>query len=92
VRRYWIRFGRRVEVLRPYFPGYCFTRIELQWPGQCPGVIRLVKIGDEPAHVPDEVIDAIRRCERGAIDTPRPEDARALKIGDRLGRDAIAFS
>jgi transcription antitermination factor NusG len=85
VRRYWIRHHHRVEVLRPYLPGYCFTRIELQWPRQCPGVIRLVKIGDEPARVPDEVIDAIRRLERdGAIDPPQREDAKALKIGDRV--------
>jgi hypothetical protein len=41
------------------------TRIELQWHGvkQRPGVIRLVRIGnDEPAHVPDKVIDALARA------------------------------
>jgi len=37
----WHRFGRRINVRQPYFPGYCFTRIELQRHGvkQCPGVI-----------------------------------------------------
>jgi hypothetical protein len=29
VRHYWIRYGRRVEVLRPYFAAYCFTRSEV---------------------------------------------------------------
>ena len=29
-RHYWHRWGRRVEHLAPLFPGYCFTRIELQ--------------------------------------------------------------
>ncbi|HEY2530136.1 MAG TPA: transcription termination/antitermination NusG family protein [Xanthobacteraceae bacterium] len=63
IRRHQLR-DRRVEVLTPRFPGYCFTRIELQWHElhQCPGVIRLVKSGsDEPTHVPDEVIAAIRK-------------------------------
>jgi transcription antitermination factor NusG len=66
------RYNRRVEITRPFFPGYCFTRIELQWHDvrHCPGVIGLVKIGgDEPVPVPDEVIAAIRKRERnGAID------------------------
>jgi hypothetical protein len=45
-------------------------------------VIRLVKSGDEPTHVPDEVIAAIRRRERnGAIDLPKK---RGLKTGDRV--------
>jgi hypothetical protein len=36
------RKGRRVEVLLPLFPGYLFTRIELQWRGvrRCPDVIK----------------------------------------------------
>lgn len=66
-------------------PRLRFTRIELQWYElhQCPGVIRLVKSGgDEPTHVPDEVIDAIRKRERnGAIDPPKK---RGLKTGDRV--------
>jgi transcription antitermination factor NusG len=45
-------------------------------------VIRLLKSGDEPTHVPDEVIAAIRRRERnGAIDLPKK---RGLKTGDRV--------
>jgi hypothetical protein len=46
----WHRFGRRIQVRAPYFPGYCFTRIELQWHNvkQCPGVIRVGQ-GRRPA-------------------------------------------
>jgi transcription antitermination factor NusG len=89
VRRYQIRWHRRIETLRPYFPGYGFTRIELQWHSikQVPGVIRVVQIGaDEPARVPDEVIDALRARERdGAIDPPEEKSSRRLpKVGDRL--------
>jgi len=55
-----------VKHCRRYFPGYLFTRIELQWRGVrlSPGVIKLVMSGDEPSHVPDEVIAEIRK--RGA--------------------------
>lgn len=81
VRRYQVRYHRRVETLRPYFSGYCFTRIELQWHDvkECPGVIRLVRSWghDEPVHVPDEVIDALRKRERdGAIDLPNEKRGR----------------
>lgn len=59
VRNHAVRFHRRVELLRPYFPGSttCFVRVELQWHGvkQCPGVIRMVRVGaDEPVRVADE--------------------------------------
>jgi transcriptional antiterminator RfaH len=78
IRQRGVRYGRRVEVLTPLFPSYCFTRIELQ----CPGVIRLIKNGEEPAHVPDEIIAAIRRRERnGAIDLPKK---RGPRTGDRV--------
>jgi transcriptional antiterminator RfaH len=86
----WHRFGRRINVRAPYFPGYIFTRIELQWHGvrQCPGVIRVVRSWghDEPTHVPDEVIDALRARERdGAIDLPNGKHARKNpRVGDRL--------
>jgi len=33
VRHHWVRYHRSIEVLRPYFPGYRFARIELQWHG-----------------------------------------------------------
>ncbi len=76
-------------MLRPYFPGYCFTRIELQWHSvrECPGVVRLVRIGgDEPVHVPDDVINALRARERnGAIDPPEEKRRRKNpRIGDRV--------
>jgi transcription antitermination factor NusG len=80
------RTRRRRTRVTPLFPGYCFTRIELQWHAirQCPGVIRVVRCGgDEPSHVPDEIIDEIRSREhRGAIDLRR--ERKRLKAGDRV--------
>jgi transcriptional antiterminator RfaH len=75
--------GRRLTVLSPLFPGYLFTRIELQWRDVrlCPGVIKLVMSGEEPSHVPDEIIAEIRKRERnGAIELPK----HRLQHGDRM--------
>jgi hypothetical protein len=47
----------------------------------CPGVVRLVMDGLQPARVPDAVIEGIRGRERnGAVELPR----RLLKSGDRV--------
>jgi transcriptional antiterminator RfaH len=60
-----------------------FVAIELQWHAArwCPGVIRLVMDGLQPAKVPDAVIEEIRGRERnGAVELPK----RALRYGDRV--------
>jgi transcriptional antiterminator RfaH len=67
----------------PLFPGYTFLLIQLQWHAArwCPGVVRLVMDGLQPAKVPDAVIDEIRsRQHKGAIELPK----RMLKSGDRV--------
>jgi transcriptional antiterminator RfaH len=65
------------------FPGYAFVVIELQWHAArwCPGVVRLVMDGLQPAKVPDAVIEEVRGRERnGAVELPK----RALRRGDRV--------
>jgi transcriptional antiterminator RfaH len=68
----------------PLFPGYLFVRIELQWSKAqwAIGVTRLIFNGDRPAAVPDQVVDALRRQERGGFVRlpPQPKYRR----GDRL--------
>jgi transcriptional antiterminator RfaH len=62
--------GRREDIEAPLFPGYAFVAIELQWHAArwCPGVIRLVMDGLQPARVPDAVIEEIHGRERnGAV-------------------------
>jgi transcriptional antiterminator RfaH len=56
----------RARKIRPYFPGYLFVNIEsgsavtaeLHW---LPGVAGWVRFGDEPAVVPESVVNGIRR-------------------------------
>jgi transcriptional antiterminator RfaH len=65
------------------FPGYAFVSIELQWCAArwCPGVVRLIMDGVQPARVPDTVIKSIRDRERdGVIELP----GRLFKPGDRV--------
>jgi transcriptional antiterminator RfaH len=75
--------GRREGSEVPLFPGYAFVAIELQWHAArwCPGVVRLVMDGLQPAKVPDAVIEEIRGRERnGAVELPK----RRLQYGDRV--------
>src|SRR5262245_20719398 len=83
VRELRIIRGHKTEVLSALFPGYAFVLITLQWHAAywCPGVIRLVMDGMQPAKVTDDVIRDIRNRERnGAIEFPR----RVPKRGDRM--------
>src|SRR5262249_17099507 len=76
--------GRKVVHTPLLFPSYVFVFIRLQWSAAhwCPGVIRLVMDGTAPAHVPDVVIDEIRKRERnGLVELPKPPPAR---FGDAM--------
>jgi transcription antitermination factor NusG len=65
----------------------------LQWHGvrQCPGIVRLVRIGDdEPVHLPDKVIDALRARERdGDIDLPNRKARTEKKPQDQPDADRL---
>jgi transcription antitermination factor NusG len=66
-------YRRERQTVSALFPGYAFMEIELQrhaarW---CPGVVRLVMDGLQPAKVPDAVIEAIRARQRdGSSSSP----------------------
>ena len=67
--------GRTVIRKAALFPNYLFLQIQLQWHAArwCPGVIRLVLDGAQPARVPDQVIDDLKKREHnGAIELPPP--------------------
>jgi transcriptional antiterminator RfaH len=95
IRERRVRQGRKVEATPPLFPGYAFVVIELQWRAAhyCPGVVRLVMDGFQPARMPDGVIADIRARQRdGLVVLPR-----RLKRGDPVRilrgpfREQLAF-
>jgi transcriptional antiterminator RfaH len=76
--------GRKIERTPLLFPGYAFVLIVSAWWSArwSPGVRRLVMDGEQPAHVPDDVIAEIRSRERnGLVELPRP---RGLAPGTRV--------
>jgi transcriptional antiterminator RfaH len=82
------RHARRIDTVpAPLFPRYCFVaidRLTQRWRSVCStvGVTHLVCNGDEPAAVPDRVIDEIRQREdeRGFV---RLDQAR-FTPGDKV--------
>lgn len=78
----------RSRKIKPYFPGYLFVRANLANVGQStfnwmPFANGLVSFGDEPAPVPDDLIDAIR--ERvAAINQAGGELFQRIKPGDSV--------
>ena len=88
---------RRTDMVRPLFPCYLFARIELQWSRArwSIGVTRLILDGERPAIVPDAIIDALRRRERGGcVQLPkrprwRPGDRVKITTGPFQGHLAI---
>ena len=76
--------GRKIEVLPPLFPGYCFLTVEAQWYAArwSIGVIGLIMDGVRPARVADQIIDDLRKRERnGLIELPKRP---GLKPGDEV--------
>jgi transcriptional antiterminator RfaH len=79
-----VKRGRKIEVRPALFPGYAFVLIQLQWHTArwAPGTLGLIMDGVGPAHVPDGVIDEIRRREvDGLIELAPPP---ALRRGARV--------
>lgn len=67
--------GWRAIVTPALFPGYVFVLVELQWSAirRTPYVVRLIMNGEQPARVPDRVIDELRGREKnGVIALPEP--------------------
>jgi transcriptional antiterminator RfaH len=91
----------RARRLRPYFPGYIFVQVDLeqtswstlQW---LPGAAGLVSFGDEPASVPDSLINAIRKrvdevnaSDRDLIKGLSQGEIVTIQAGPFAGHEAI---
>ncbi len=93
------RHARRVErVLRPLFPRYLFVRfdpLKARWRALLStyGVASLVRAGEQPAPVPDGVVEAIRRREdgEGLIRLPAPPvvPGQAVRLVDGPFADLV---
>jgi transcription antitermination factor NusG len=88
---------RRMRLQLPLFPGYVFAHIALQdrlQVLQVPGVVRLVGFNGQPAALPDEDIDGLRRgLMSGVLAEPHPflTVGRRIRItsGPLAGREGI---
>ncbi len=92
------RHGRPQWVLVPLFPGYLFTRLDLQVSGKAaryvPGVKDFLKFGSHVAEVSEPIIEQLReRCPGGVaqIDPLRFRPGQAVRIqeGPFAGVEAI---
>ncbi len=61
----WSRWkDRRKQVDWPLFPGYCFVRLQAEHRLtvlKCTGVVSIVSTNGQPAEIPEQEIDGIRR-------------------------------
>lgn len=84
---------------RPYFPGYLFVNVDLDVTGRLqwiPGSLGLVTFGDEPASVPEGLLQRIRQrvyeinsAEDNLLATLKPGDKVVIHSGPFAGYDAI---
>ncbi len=78
----------RARKVQPYFPGYLFVHADLEQVGisyleWIPGAAGLVSFGDEPAFIPDSLIDAIRQ-RVDALGTASGRKTMSLRKGDNI--------
>ena len=76
--------GRKITVTPPLFPNYLFLWVTSGWWNArwCPGIVNIIRNGEEPAHVPDAVIAELRGRERnGLIELVKP---RGLRPGTKV--------
>jgi transcriptional antiterminator RfaH len=94
--------GRNLQgTVKPYFPGYLFVNVDLDLTGismlkWIPGSQGLVSFGDEPARVPESLLQRIRQrvdeihsAEENPFDGLKPGDAVEIRSGPFAGYEAI---
>jgi transcription antitermination factor NusG len=78
----------RSKKVKPYFPGYLFVKVDLEDKGQStfrwmPHTLGLVSFGGEPAQVPENLINAIKKRVQ-EISEAGGEVFDGLKSGDKI--------
>jgi transcriptional antiterminator RfaH len=74
--------------VQPYFPGYLFVHVDLELTGKSilewiPGGIGLVSFGEEPAFLPDSLIQAVKQRLEGKKAVPGENPVELCK-GDHV--------
>jgi transcription antitermination factor NusG len=100
-----IRNGKRCShTAKPYFPGYLFVNVDLETTGRSvlnwiPGSLGLVRFGDEPAYVPEGLLQKIRHrvdemngAGNKILESLRSGDGVVIHSGPFAGYDAIFCS
>jgi transcription antitermination factor NusG len=85
LKRVWA--DRRKIVAFPLFPSYVFGRFELRELHRVltiPGVATIVRIGGQPAPVPDADIENIRLLVAGLAKTDQRPELRPFQEGERV--------
>jgi transcription antitermination factor NusG len=85
LKRVWA--DRQKVVAFPLFPSYVFGRFELRDLHRVltiPGVATVVRIGGQPAPVPDADIENIRRLVAGLTKTDQRPELRPFQEGERV--------
>lgn len=86
----------RARKVQPYFPGYLFVHVDLELIGKStiewmPGGVGLVSFGDEPAFIPDYLIDAIKQ-RVASLKLNSGENLVPLHKGDNVAIHAGVFT
>jgi transcription antitermination factor NusG len=89
---------------KPYFPGYLFVNVDLETTGRSilkwiPGSLGLVSFGDEPACLPDGLlqrirhrVDEINSAGNKMLESLKPGDGVVIHSGPFAGYEAIFCS
>lgn len=82
---YMPRFKSKAGKILLLFPSYIFVRITTRWypVAWTPGVTRILMTGDQPARLPEQIVDAIRKREVGGL-VRLPNNGRGLRKGDQV--------
>lgn len=83
-----VRRGKgKVEHIEPLFARYLFAELDDRWPKilRTPHVSGLLMSGEQPAHVPDEVIAELKQREGPNGLIPVATAKRPTAAGDHLG-------
>jgi len=89
-----LRRGKRENIEEPLFPSYLFIHLDSivsNWSvlRSTYGVANIVRFGDNPARVPDAVIDAIVERQQNKVQLYQPGDPVRITKGPFAGLEGI---